>query len=149
MIQIVGDQLFFDKFFFMAAKKKKKKGQLTLGIGLNDERVPKLVGILLLFFALYLFIAFTSYLITWKEDQNRVLQFSWELLLQSDVEMANWLGRLGAIVSNMFFYWGFGVPSYIFVFLREINNLCHKSWANLIFQSDQKSFFSQKNHTAR
>ena len=101
----------------MAAKKKKKKGQLTLGIGLNDERVPKLVGILLLFFALYLFIAFTSYLFTWKEDQNRVLQFSWELLLQSDVEMANWLGRLGAIVSNMFFYWGFGLPSYIFVFL--------------------------------
>lgn len=104
----------------MAAKKKKKKGQLTLGIGLNDERVPKLVGILLLFFALYLFIAYTSYLFTWKEDQNRVLQFSWELLLQSDVEMANWLGRLGAIVSNMFFYWGFGLPSYIFVFLLVV-----------------------------
>ncbi len=104
----------------MAAKKKKKKGQLTLGIGLNDERVPKLVGILLLFFALYLFIAFTSYLFTWQEDQNRVLQFSVELLLQSDVEMANWLGRLGAIISNMFFYWGFGLPSFLFVFLLVI-----------------------------
>lgn len=104
----------------MAAKKKKKKGQLTLGIGLNDERVPKLVGILLLFFALYLFIAFTSYLFTWQEDQNRVLQFSVELLLQSDVEMANWLGRLGAIISNMFFYWGFGLPSFIFVFLLVV-----------------------------
>ena len=30
------------------------------------------------------------------------------------------LGRLGAIVSNMFFYWGFGLPSYIFVFLLTV-----------------------------
>ncbi|MEL7119093.1 MAG: DNA translocase FtsK 4TM domain-containing protein, partial [Bacteroidota bacterium] len=35
----------------------------------------------------------------------------------SDLQMANWLGRLGAIVSNMFFYWGFGLPSYILVYL--------------------------------
>ncbi len=99
------------------AKKKKKKGQLSLQLGLNDERVPKLLGMLLLFFALYFFIAFTSYLFTWQIDQDRVLRFSWSLLLESDMEMANWLGRLGAIVSNMFFYWGFGLPSYIFVYL--------------------------------
>ena len=104
----------------MTKGKKKKKGQMTLPIGLNDERVPKLIGILFLFFALYLFIAFTSYLFTWQIDQNRVLQFSLELLLQSDVEMANWLGRLGAIVSNAFFYWGFGLPSYLFVFLLVV-----------------------------
>jgi len=37
--------------------------------------------------------------------------------MQGEIEMANWLGRLGAIISNMFFYWGFGLPSFIFVFL--------------------------------
>ena len=99
------------------ARTKKKKGQLSLKLGLNDERVPKLLGILAFFFAFYLFIAFTSYLFTWREDQDRVLRFSWGLLLESDLEMSNWLGRLGAIVSNMFFYWGFGLPSYIFVYL--------------------------------
>ena len=99
----------------MAAKKKKKGGQLSLKIGVNDERIPKMVGVLCLFFALYLFIAFTSYLFTWQTDQDRVLRFSWELLLNGEMEMANWLGRLGAIVSNMFFYWGFGLPSYLFV----------------------------------
>ncbi|MFK7934331.1 MAG: DNA translocase FtsK 4TM domain-containing protein [Saprospiraceae bacterium] len=100
--------------------KKKKKGQLSFKLDIKDERVPKLMGILCLFFALYLFIAFTSYMFTWAEDQDRVFRFSWGLLLQSDLEMANWLGRLGAIVSNMFFYWGFGVPSFIFVFLLTV-----------------------------
>jgi DNA segregation ATPase FtsK/SpoIIIE, S-DNA-T family len=99
----------------MAAKNRKKTGQLSLRLGINDERVPKLVGILCLFSALYLFIAFTSYLFTWSKDQDRVLRFSWALLLESGMDMANWLGRLGAIVSNMFFYWGFGLPSYILI----------------------------------
>ncbi|MEM9824445.1 MAG: DNA translocase FtsK 4TM domain-containing protein, partial [Bacteroidota bacterium] len=102
----------------MAAKKKKKKGsQLSLRLGIKDERVPKLGGVLLLFLSLYFFIAFTSYLFTWKVDQDLVLQFSWELLIQSQFEMANWLGRLGAIVSNMFFYWGFGLASYLFIYI--------------------------------
>ncbi len=82
---------------------------------INDERIPKLVGILCLFLALYLVIAFTSYLFTWQIDQDRVLRHSWGLLLQGDVEMANWLGRLGAIISNMFLYWGFGLASFIFI----------------------------------
>jgi S-DNA-T family DNA segregation ATPase FtsK/SpoIIIE len=98
-----------------ARKRKKKKGQLSLKLGINDERVPKLLGILCIFFAIYLFIAFTSYLFTWQADQDSVLRFSWRLLLESDIEMDNWLGRLGAIISNMFFYWGFGLPSYFFV----------------------------------
>lgn len=99
------------------AAKKKKKGQLSLKFEVIDERVPKILGIFCWFIAFYLFIAFTSYLFTWQEDQDRVLRFSWSLFTQSDLEMANWLGRLGAIVSNMFFYWGFGIPSFIFIFL--------------------------------
>ncbi len=99
----------------MAAKKRSNKGQLSLRLGINDERVPKLAGILSLFLSIYLFIAFTSYLFTWQVDQDRVLRFSWGLLLESGMEMANWLGRLGAIISNMFFYWGFGLPSYFLI----------------------------------
>ncbi|MCB9265507.1 MAG: DNA translocase FtsK [Lewinellaceae bacterium] len=107
----------------MVAKKRKNKGQLSLKLGLNDERVPKLFGILSLFLSIYLFIAFTSYLFTWKTDQDRVLRFSWGLLLESGMEMANWLGRLGAIVSNMFFYWGFGLPSYFLIAILVVGGL--------------------------
>jgi S-DNA-T family DNA segregation ATPase FtsK/SpoIIIE len=99
------------------AKRKKKKGQLSLKLGINDERIPKLIGILCLFFGLYLFIAFVSYIFTWSIDQDKVFRFSWMQVLRSDIDMANWLGRLGAIVSHTFFFWGFGLSSFIFVFL--------------------------------
>jgi DNA segregation ATPase FtsK/SpoIIIE, S-DNA-T family len=99
----------------MAKKRNTDKSQLSLKMRINDERIPKLIGILCLFLALYLVIAFTSYLFTWQIDQDRVLRHSWGLLLKGDVEMANWLGRLGAIISNMFIYWGFGLSSFIFI----------------------------------
>ena len=82
----------------------------------DDPRNPKLIGILCLFLALYLFIAFVSYLLTWQEDQDVVWRFSWDLMLQ-DIKVSNWLGRLGAIVSNMFFYWLFGLPSFFIVYI--------------------------------
>ncbi|MBR9921077.1 MAG: DNA translocase FtsK [Bacteroidetes bacterium] len=100
--------------------KKKKKGQLSLRLGLNDERIPKLLGLILLFIALVLFVSFTSYLFTWEADQAGVLHFSWRTLLQSDLQMSNAMGRMGAIISNMFFYYGFGLPSYVFVFLLGV-----------------------------
>lgn len=96
---------------------KKKKGQLLINFRFKDERIYKLLGLLCIFIALYLFIAFTSYLFSWQTDQSNVLRFSWDFLTQGDIKAANWLGRLGAIVSNMFFYWGFGLPSFIFVFI--------------------------------
>lgn len=115
--------------------KKKKKGQLALRLGLNDERVPKLLGLLYLFVAAYLFVAFFSYLFTWHIDQDRVLHFSGWLLLDSSMEMANWLGRLGAITSNFFFYWSFGLPSFVLVYLlfrMGINRVYRQPFARLM-----------------
>jgi S-DNA-T family DNA segregation ATPase FtsK/SpoIIIE len=77
----------------------------------NDERSSKVIGAAFFLVAIYLSIAFISYLYTWKIDQDKVLKFSFSLLFEGDLTVANWLGRLGAIVSNVFFYWGFGLPS--------------------------------------
>ena len=99
------------------AKRRATKSRRPL---ITDERVPKLLGVLCLLLAFYLFVAFTSYLFTWEEDQDKVFRFTWGELVAGDYEMANWLGRLGAIVSNGFFYWGFGLASYIFVYLLGI-----------------------------
>ena len=51
------------------------------------------------------------------------MRFSWGLLLESELSVENWLGRLGAIVSNMFFYWSFGIPSFIIIYLTYIYGL--------------------------
>ncbi len=101
----------------MAAKRKTNLKQLSLKLGLNDERIPKLIGILFLFFALYLFIAFFSYLFTWQIDQDKVLRFSWVELLAGEFEVGNWLGRLGAVISNMFIYYGFGLSSFLLIYV--------------------------------
>ncbi|PPK88605.1 S-DNA-T family DNA segregation ATPase FtsK/SpoIIIE [Neolewinella xylanilytica] len=98
------------------AKTKKQSGQLGLRMGLKDERIPKLFGLLLLFISVYLTVAFVSYLFTWKIDQDRVLRFSWKLLSEDAATVDNWLGRLGAFLSNFFIYFCFGLPSFILVY---------------------------------
>ena len=90
----------------MAARRSKKnKRQLSFKMGLDDERVPKLFGVLLIFFGLYLFIAFTSYLFTWKHDQHYLSGTNWDFLMSSGKQVDNWLGRLGVLVSDFFFRW--------------------------------------------
>jgi len=105
----------------MAARKKRngksKKSQWKPSDITQDERVIKVVGLLFMFLGVYLTIALISYLFTWQGDQDKVLKYSWNLLFNGDISVQNWSGRLGAILSNGFMYWGFGVPSLLFVFL--------------------------------
>jgi S-DNA-T family DNA segregation ATPase FtsK/SpoIIIE len=58
-----------------------------------------------------------SYLFTWKTDQDQVFDFSWGLFFDQSLHVENWLGRFGAIVSNLFFYWSVGLSSFITIFL--------------------------------
>ena len=97
-----------------ASKKSKEKKTITRD---TKNRNPKIAGLVFILLSLFMFVAFTSYLFTWYIDQDKVLRFSWDLLFQNNVEAANLLGRFGAIVSNMFFYWGIGVSSFVIVYL--------------------------------
>jgi S-DNA-T family DNA segregation ATPase FtsK/SpoIIIE len=99
-------------------KRKKSTGFFSLAkLNFKDERWSKILGIVFILIAIYLTIAFSSYFLTWKSDQDKVLEFSWQVLMMGDLVVENWLGRLGALVSNMFFYWGFGLPSVFIVVL--------------------------------
>ena len=84
---------------------------------LKSEKTKNITGLVLLLSAIYLFIAFTSYLFTWQEDQDKVTGSWWTLLSDSTIAVNNWLGKLGAIVSHVFFYKWFGIISYVFPFL--------------------------------
>ena len=56
-----------------AADKKKRESKIKLLIEtIRDERFQKSLGAVLILFAAYLFIAFTSYLFTWQTDQDKV-----------------------------------------------------------------------------
>jgi S-DNA-T family DNA segregation ATPase FtsK/SpoIIIE len=131
----------------MSVAKNRKKNKPSFSF--KDERIPGLWGLFFLFLAFYCFLAFASYLFTWQDDQDAVLRFSIGLLLDSDAEIANILGRLGAITSNFFFYFLFGLPSfalcYVFFLIgrqliikRPLSGLSEK----LIFVIIQVLFFS-------
>lgn len=122
------------------ATKKRKKGKKVSHKG----RIPKIVGILCLVIALYLVIAFISYAFTWKADQDQVLRLSWGILVDSTITVENWLGRLGAVVSNFFFYWGFGIGSLVVIpiFVRIGYSLIKKISILDSLEFFQKSFLA-------
>ncbi|UYQ94223.1 DNA translocase FtsK [Chitinophaga horti] len=124
----------------------------------KDERTHKVLGVSMLLLSLYCFIAFTSYLFSWEEDQDKVFRYSARILFSDDVEVDNLLGRLGAFVSHWFFYKGFGLASYLFCyffFILGVNYIVGRRvfriWRNvkyilfgLIFISTAFAFISGK-----
>jgi len=79
----------------------------------RDERTHKIAGTLFIAFALFLFIAFVSYLFTWKEDQDKVFRGGYDFLFSNDIKVSNLLGRLGAWAAHFFIYKGFGLASFL------------------------------------
>ena len=115
-------------FAAMANQKKSKKNKPAEGAKLKpdneekvtlkqvarDERTHKIVGAVCILTAVFLFLAFTSYLFTWKEDQGLAREGASVLLPSSHVKAENLLGNFGAYVSHRFFFNGFGLASYFF-----------------------------------
>ena len=104
-----------------------KEEKVAMESLVKDERTLKITGAVLLLLAIFLFIAFTSYLFTWQEDQDKVFRGGSHFLFADDIKVSNLLGRLGAWVSHFFFYKGFGLSSYF------ICSLFFVSGSNLLF----------------
>lgn len=95
----------------------------------KDERTYKILGATSLLVCIFLFLAFTSYLFTWQEDQDKVHQFGIKIFAVNDVKVSNLLGVLGAFIAHFFFYNGFGIASYLlctFFFVLGVNLLFEK-----------------------
>lgn len=90
--------------------KQEKEETVEVKQLLKDERTHKIAGSILLLLAFLFFIAFTSYLFTWGEDQDK---FSYRMLLANDIKVQNLLGTFGAFISEIFIRHGFGIASYL------------------------------------
>lgn len=80
----------------------------------KDERTKKIFGTLSLLFSTFLFIAFTSYLFTWREDYSEASKGISVLFKSLDKPISNLMGRLGAYISHAIIFKGFGLASYLF-----------------------------------
>ncbi len=101
----------------MATKAKKTRKNTAADTAIRNTKIRRIAGVAFLLSASYLLVAFVSYLFTWQNDQDLVLNRGWSLIWMSDENIANSLGKLGAIVSHQFFYWMFGLPSFGFVYI--------------------------------
>jgi S-DNA-T family DNA segregation ATPase FtsK/SpoIIIE len=101
-----------------AAKKKTTSGKkLKISDLRSDRRVKRVGGLFLFFSCIYLLIAFTAFMFTWKEDQSLLSENWWVVLREGNYEAENWLGPLGAMMGHTFIHEWFGVTSFLFVFL--------------------------------
>ena len=78
------------------------------------------VGIIFLVFSLYLFISFLSFLFSGEADHSK-LDLSWYNLMEdSSIRVENKAGKTGAFLSEMLINRGFGISSFIFIYIIVI-----------------------------
>lgn len=115
----------------------------------NDERTHKITGFFLVLIAIWLGIAFISYGFTWQQDQDKVFNAGKDFWFASDLKIENKLGRLGAWISHLFIYRGFGLASYflcLLPFVIGVNLIFKKKifriWRNVFYSLTGLLFFS-------
>ncbi len=106
---------------------EEKEEDVEIKTLVKDERTVKILGALLILICCFLFVAFTSYLFTWTEDQDKIRETGIKVLLPNDLEINNQLGSFGAYVAYCFFEYGFGIASYLFCSLFFVGGV------NLLF----------------
>ena len=111
------------------AKKKQTKNKKT-GPGLmtklksllTSEKFRYTLGFLLFVFGVYLLIAFISFLIYGAADQSK-LDISWrQLIKNADIRVQNKAGKTGAYLSEVIINRGFGLSSFLFIYLLIISS---------------------------
>ena len=115
-------------------KKKKKKPSRIVGL-FKSQQTHLVFGVLVFSSAIFLLISFYSFLQHWREDQSILDSFS-----DKSLSANNLLGKLGANLSNMFVFDGFGIATFIFPILLFFTGLyiilnipvkqLFKSWFN-------------------
>ncbi len=91
----------------------------------RSQRLRKSLGLFFILFAVFLLLAFVSYLLSWKADDTFLdgKAFNWALLRDSSTEVSNIMGRAGAILAHLFIKQWFGVASLLFVLLFFISGV--------------------------
>lgn len=81
----------------------------------TDGRFARIMGFFIILLSVFLLLAFTSYLLSWKLDSNVLDNNDAGFLTDSSVQVNNWTGKLGAWLAHLFIKRGFGIASYLFL----------------------------------
>ncbi len=101
-----------------------KEASVNVTEVVKDERTSKIAGAVVLLLTIFLFVAFTSYLFTWQEDQDKLQLWRTILFSSDDVKVHNQLGYTGAFIAYQIVFNGFGLAAYllcVFTFVVGVN----------------------------
>ncbi|MDH5602405.1 MAG: DNA translocase FtsK [Cyclobacteriaceae bacterium] len=102
----------FTKSNTFKKKDDSKKSGTKISNPFKDRRFQLTSGFFLLGLSIFLFVAFLSYLFTWKEDQSIVETYFHNSIIDSALEIENWLGLYGAVSAHYFMFKWFGIASF-------------------------------------
>jgi S-DNA-T family DNA segregation ATPase FtsK/SpoIIIE len=101
-------------------KTKEDKQKKGFGAFLKDEKFKITFGLILIFLAALLTIAFISYFFTWNLDQSK----EWKSIFSGSTEQVdNWSGKTGAKLADFFINKGIGITAFGIPFLLFIIGL--------------------------
>ncbi len=102
------------------AKAKTPKKRFSI---LRNEKFWFIIGILLMSVAAFLLISFVSFLFYGAEDQS-IMDSGWkDFLLNSGIDVKNNGMKVGAMLSEIIINRGFGLASFIFIYMLAIISL--------------------------
>jgi len=99
---------------------KKKEGVVSFR---KNEKLRFILGSVILIVAVYLLIAFISFLFYGVADQSK-LDLSWkDLVFNREIKVENKAGKTGAFLAEMIINKGFGIASFLFVYIFAVTGL--------------------------
>ncbi|MCK4676587.1 MAG: DNA translocase FtsK 4TM domain-containing protein [Bacteroidales bacterium] len=107
-------------------KKPRKSSKRSLSGFFRNEKFQRIVGLFLILLSVYMFLAFTSYLISWfswgNDDFISGIPFK-DILFDNTIEIHNWTGKIGAVLAHRFIKEWFGIASYFFIFILLLSGI--------------------------
>ena len=100
------------------ATKSKSLGSNPIVAFFKSRQIQTVIGSFLIFFSLFLFVAFVSFFFSWQEDQSIINEFS-----NTAVQGKNLLGKVGANLSNFFIYKGLGLGAFVIPYLLFLSGI--------------------------
>ncbi len=105
----------------MARKKDQYLNPIQrLKIFCQDDKFKFALFVVLIFTAFLAVVGFVSYLMYWREDQNKFELGIWKYIFDPDVSVENWGRKWGALMAHICIHHLFGVPSFALIFLMVL-----------------------------
>ena len=100
------------------ATSTKSSGPNPVVVFLRNRQFQTVIGSFLILFSLFLFVAFISFFFHWQQDLSIINEFT-----NSNAKGVNLLGKVGATLSNLFIYEGFGIGAFLIPYLLFLSGL--------------------------